>query len=366
MGCATDPKPPYVPPLPPPDFHVIDSDRINVAMAYISYIGETLRRVPNELQIIRERIKLIIPNIPVLTLDGKADWKVAWGPAVYTFADAEFQDNGMFVAQQISNPTNYIVAIRGTNFQAVLDWVFEDFNVLKMHDWKGDGNSAKISESTYEGVTILKHRLESNYYLTLNELNRDPAISLYEFLKSAAKDQKITVSFTGHSLGGALAPTLALMFKQEQGKPGGWDSQNNATVTSTSFAGATAGNKEFAKYSNQMMGSDMRRINNFHDVVPYAWNKNTMEQIEYLYQPEGLKLDFWLKLAVDEAIYFTKDKHYTQIEQSLPFNFPVTINKKIGKTFSKQMSYQHTHSYPIYILGAKDGLDLINAVNALK
>ena len=337
-GCATNPMPPHVQPIPPPDFQVTEGDKINVAIAYLSYIGETLRREPNELEIIRERIKLTISNIPVLTLNGKADWRVAWGPAIYTFEDAEYQDNGMFVAQQISNPTNYVVAVRGTNFQAVLDWVFEDFNVLEMHDWKGGDSSAKISEATHKGVSLLKHKLKSDYYLPLNELKPNPAILLSEFLKDAAKDQKINVIFTGHSLGGALAPTFALLFKQAQGKSDGWDSQTNATVKSTSFAGATAGNKDFAEHSNNLLGSDMRRIHNLHDVVPHAWNKKTMDQIEYIYQPAGLKLDFWLKILLDEVIYFTKDKHYTQIKESLPFTFPLTINKKIGKTFVDKMT----------------------------
>jgi hypothetical protein len=356
----------------PPDFKVAEADRVNLAMAYLSYIGETLRHEPGETNYIYERLKLAIPSIKALTrhendlpAHGKPDWKVVWGPAIYTFPLGEYQDNGMFVAQQISNPSNYIVAIRGTNYQAVLDWVFEDFNVLETHKWPQGKGSPKISEATHEGVKVLNDFLQPKSDIIDKKLPGE-GMTLKQFLTVAAQSNKIHVSFTGHSLGGALAPTLALLFKQEQGKPGGWDSQRNATVTSTSFAGATAGNKAFADYSNHLMGTDMRRIHNYHDVVPHAWNKKTMEQIEYLYQPDGLELGFLLKSLLNEVIYLTKDKHYTQIEQSLPFTWKVKKNKVIGKTFEDQMSYQHTHSYPLYILGKQEGKKLMDVVNALK
>ena len=67
----------------------------------------------------KEILKLIhgtIPKINVLTNSRhQPDWMIVWGPAVYTFPLTFLQDNMMFVAQQVSQPNNYVVAIRGTN-----------------------------------------------------------------------------------------------------------------------------------------------------------------------------------------------------------------------------------------------------------
>lgn len=365
MGCGAHCRthPPNKNPTTIVNFIPTDKDKTNLCMAYLSYIGEELVNAPRETNKILARINKTIPKIEQLSPDGNSDWKVVWGPAIYTFPIAIFQDNGMFVAQQISNPKNYIVAIRGTNFIAALDWMFEDFNVLFLHDWPAGRGSPKISAATHEGVKVLNDYLKPKSEKAGEKLPGE-GLTLKRFLTVAAKNTKINVSFTGHSLGGALAPTLALLFKQEQGQAGGWDSQNNATVTSTSFAGATAGNADFATYSDQEIGSVMRRIHDLNDVVPHAWNKNTMEQTKDLYLSSGIKMGKVTTLALDTTIEFTKDKCYTQINQSLPFTFSVA--KSNGDSYIKQMSYQHTHSYPLFILGHDQGTNLITLVNAKK
>jgi hypothetical protein len=335
------------------------TDKTNLVMAYLSYIGEQLVSPANETKTILARINKVMLEIPqVQDRKGKVDWKVVWGPAIYTFPLAEYQDNGMFVAQQISNPTNYIVAIRGTNFIAVLDWVFEDFDVLIQRDWNDGSGSPKISEATHEGVKVL------NDFLRPNPGMPGAGQSLKQFLTGVAQFTPINVSFTGHSLGGALAPTLALHFAQEQGKAGGWDPNKNSIVTSTSFAGATAGNEDFAKQTLKVMGQRMRRIHDTNDVVPHAWQTLSMYKIEDLYKSQGLKMDFAMKVALKGVIEFSKDKDYTQIDYSLPFNFP--IDRSHGDTYTAQMSYQHTHSYPVHMLGHIEGLKLITLVNENK
>lgn len=361
-GCsATSPVPPNPEdPLTAINFVPNNSDKTNLALAYLSYIGEDFVDPPHETNKIFYMIKHAISKTPqLLNTEGHPDWKIVWGPAIYTFELGIFQDNGMFVAQQKSNPDNYVVAIRGTNFIAVPDWIFEDFDVVIMRDWEAGKGSPKISAATNEGVWVLQEKMKP----TSNERRKKlpgEGLSLEEYLKNEANNnRKINVSFTGHSLGGALAPTLALYFKERQGQVGEWDSQNNATITATSFAGATAGNKDFASYSNHEMGSAMRRIHNLNDVVPHAWNQETMEQIKGLYQNQGLEMDLVLKLLLDTVIDVTKDKNYTQIEQSLPFRFPVNKKKDF---FLDQISYQHTHSYPLFILGSTDGHKLINLV----
>jgi hypothetical protein len=113
-----------------------------------------------------------------------------------------------------------------------------------------------------------------------------------------------------------------------------------------------------------MMGTSMRRIHDTNDVVPLAWNRTTMGWISSLYRHQGMELDFWMRVALDATIEFTKDKGYTQINQSFPFIF--AVDRSHGDTFASQMSYQHTHSYPMHLLGNIPCLNLINLVNANK
>ncbi|MGV7222638.1 MAG: lipase family protein [Nitrospinales bacterium] len=340
-------------------FAPTEADKVNLVMAYLSYIGEQLTDPKNETKIILNRINNVMNATPQLwgVRPNQSDWEVVWGPAIYTFFPAKYQDNGMFVARQKSNPANYIVAIRGTNFIAVLDWVLEDFDVLFTREWVGGSGSPRISEATHLGVYVLYDDLIPNPGLPGENQ------SLRTFLKAAAKDHPINVSFTGHSLGGALAPTLALLFAQDQGQAEGWDPNNHARISSTSFAGATAGNADFAAQSLKVLGKNMRRIQNMNDVVPHAWQTSTMNQLEGLYSSSGIEMPWEMKGFLKLAIDFTKDKDYTQINYSIPFTYDINKDKD---TYKAQMGYQHSYSYPLYLLGPKAGLNLINLVDANK
>ena len=241
------------------------NDKINVCMAFLSYIGETLKQDEHTAHTIYKQIHAAIPQLPPLLNGTSADWQIVWGPAIYTYPGVKEQDSGMFVVQQISNSTNYVLAIRGTNAKALEDWLKEDFDVLPMKDWSGC-KGAKISKATDNGIQLLLHKLTPDTGL--------PAAgqSITEFLQRISS-QPITISFTGHSLGGALAPTLALWFKEKQES---WDTKGHATISCTAFAGATAGNDTFADYSNTLFKDNpIRRIHDTNDIVPHAWNKES-------------------------------------------------------------------------------------------
>ncbi|NJL82711.1 MAG: hypothetical protein HC890_06655 [Chloroflexaceae bacterium] len=61
-------------------------------------------------------------------------WELVWGPVVDSF-DSE-SINTMFIARLVgSSPTQYVVAIAGTNGKSKFDWIFEDFSVFRTHSW---------------------------------------------------------------------------------------------------------------------------------------------------------------------------------------------------------------------------------------
>jgi hypothetical protein len=105
-----------------------------------------------------------------------------------------------------------------------------------------------------------------------------PGVTLFEFLEAAVSEASgpVEVVVTGHSKGGALAPTLALALAQSQGSehiPRGrrWDPHERATVHCYAYAGPTAGNAAFADLSDRVIGANCHRIANRLDMAPHAW-----------------------------------------------------------------------------------------------
>lgn len=341
----------------------IKADKVNICMAYLSYIGQNIVQGSDTENIVYQKIKAAIPKVESLLGDGgKPDWKIVWGPLIYTFPSAKLQDNCMFVAQQISEPKNYIVAVRGTNGKALQDWIREDFDVLLRRKWPGCAG-ARISEATYTGISKLrknKGTVRDGGDNTVGE-----RLTLTEFLEKQVTSQAINVTFTGHSLGGALAPTLALHFKQYQAE---WDSKKHSTVSCAAFAGATAGNKKFADFSNQIFAKNsIRRIHNCNDVVPHAWNSKTLAQIKTLYKDFGIKFPLTLHIVLFWVIFLTKCRRYTQIKQSISFAWDArkceqckqdSICQNPKHNFWTEALCQHVESYPIKILGAEQGIKL--------
>lgn len=317
----------------------------SLCMAYLAYTGELLT---GKKQSVEEQILLMIDStmkkIKPLQNSVFVDWRVVWGPAIYTLKYGELQDNMMFVSRRISEPVNYIVGIRGTNGTAWLDWLEEDLDVLEKVDWKlPAGKTAK-------GTPKISEATDTGFYALLNKMKPESGLpgsglDITAFLKTIVKNSKININFTGHSLGGALAPTLALWFKQSQGTASGWDPKGNASISITPFAGATAGNSDFATYSDRILGDSCDRIHNTNDVVPHVWTSKTIKEIPELYSSIGIipgKLKKWI---IDQVADIIID--YKQINNSNPFTFP--LNKEYD-SFTAQVSYQHVKSYPTYYM----------------
>lgn len=326
-------------------FQVTKERQIALSMAYLCYTGEKLldpskTETPIPLQIF-DLINKRMPTIPPLLDNGAVDWEIVWGPCVYTLPFAKLQDNMLFVTRQKSDPSNYVVATRGTNGSAVLDWLEEDFSVWEKVEWplpagiKVDG-IPKISTATHTGVDAL-----------LNKMVPIPNLpgageNVAAFLTKAAAAGKISVTFTGHSLGGALAPTLALWFKQSQHLPDQWDPAGNAAVTTIPFAGATAGDAAFAAYFNGLFGNGCDRIHNTLDIVPHAWQTSDLKELPGLYASAKIAMPEALKLVLDGVEWSVHD--YRQVEASDPFDGHIDVSKK---EYMEQALVQHVDAYPI-------------------
>lgn len=332
FGCVSSGSPGAAPPTAAPAIDVAKRQEM-AALAFLAYVGESLKGSDDEVeQILAPCLAAELSRQPLT----QHRWQLAWGPAVYKFALAELDDNMLYVARDSHDPAHLAIATRGTNAPAILDWLVEDFDVVDQVAWPvgQPPRGAKISKGTSEGLAILLRITPA--------AGPVPNQTLLEFL--AAEGQKLQptplrLDVTGHSLGGALSPTLALYLKDTQSS---WDPTGKATLAVAPLAGPTAGNKTFATYSDSRLGFDVDRLHNPLDVVPLAWNVGTMKTIPKLYPPPAranrLEAD-----VIRAACDLVRHKGYTQIAPRAPA-LPPQLNPT-ATTFAAQVGWQHTCGY---------------------
>lgn len=266
-------------------------------LAFLAYVGDNLTGpYPQVESRLHECLRKGL-------MEYASDWHLAWGPAVYHFPVTELADNMMYVVGNSKEfPTELVIVVRGTNPKALTDWLVEDFDVVDQVAWNAGPGQPKISKGASEGLTILQRMVPTT----------DPQSTLSQFLENimAASPGPIKVNLAGHSLGGALAPTLALSLYDSKAQ---WDPQGKASFAVYSLAGPTAGNADFASYYDSVLGKVTSRMWNPFDVVPLAWNHESMGKMADLYEPLTRANPIERGL-IDGLRSLVEDKGYTQIK----------------------------------------------------
>lgn len=270
-------------------------------------------------------------------------WTRVWGPAVYQAPGSSVADNVMYVARNDAAPPRLVVAIAGTNPASALDVLVEDFFVGTQVPWfygsSGPGAAPKISAGTFVGLSVLQH------------LRPGPAMpgagqTLSPFLAATTAD-KPTIVTAGHSLGGALAPAVALWLHDTQSA---WNAGGLATVGCEPSAGPTPGDAAFAAYYDTQLGARTTRLFNDIDIVPHAWNEVDLAAIPALYAP-ALPSDALVAALAALAGELALDGDYAQLAPSAPA-LAGTVNtaiidpsRPVFENFLAQALYQHTEEY---------------------
>jgi len=267
-------------------------------------------------------------------------WTRVWGPAVYQAPRSTVTDNVMYVARNNATPPQYVVCVAGTNFNSAFDVLIEDLFVGRQVPWfyGHPPSGAAIAAGTFIGLSVLQ-------VLTPGPAMPGAGQSLHDFLKGQTS-QPIQLITSGHSLGGALSPCVALWLLDTQRT---WDPQSRATISSEPSAGPTAGNAAFAQYYDGRLGPATTNIHNSIDIVPHAWNDTDLSELPNLYNPP-IAPDAVVDGLVAGARKLAEDGRYTQIETGLQLDGSVNTSivdpqRLPFENYLVQAGYQHIDAY---------------------
>ena len=330
--------------------------------------------------------KLINTYVNPAAQDG-AVWQIVYGPVAS--ADPKNPDtarNVLFVALNTTTNSDYVVATSGTTGGSPFDLFDEDVD-HSPGTFEVGADSFEISNGTINGLNVLLGLTDSNG----NYLIGNPAQN-NGFLPRIT-DGKINVTFTGHSLGGALCPALALtasylrdqtgMFsvpgsnnQPDSQTEGNWDPDLNATIRFLETAGPAVGGSDYiSRFSADNENINGVAIWNALDVVPHAWNNlqndggNIIEiyakpgadcKDGHSYEPSGLVLD-----GVNKAISHQVNS-YAQFNPVPAINGPFQcivlprgcIIPDENIYYLSEMLFQHLNAYAGYF----NTQDLLDAV----
>jgi hypothetical protein len=271
-------------------------------------------------------------------------WSVIWGPAVYQAPNSKIADNVMVVFQAgagSSIPGQIVAGIAGTNPYSAFDWVFEDFLVIVSTPWEtgNPGNlKPRISLGTAIGLSILKALVPGpGLPGASNTLNN--------FLDSTLTAPAL-LTISGHSLGGALSPAMALYLSDTKAA---WDPSGFATLACLPSAGPTSGNGDFASYYDAVLGNVTARVHNRLDVVPHGWESDDLVELPTIYSP-NIPATLELYSLLVAALAISASVGYTQIDTSTRLNGSINTqlidpSKSDCDNYIAQMNYQHVQAY---------------------
>jgi hypothetical protein len=272
--------------------------------------------------------------------------EIVWGPAIHlpdpakTAGIVKLSDALLFVCRDRGSG-EYFVVFRGTNTISAAEWVLQDFMVQKQVPWlevqPGPAPAeALVSEGT---ATALDMRRGLRPAAGLAGEGKSLAEALVSILE--ASPGPCAIHFTGHSLGGLLAPTMALWFLDYLEAEGRQDLSARLRLDVYAYAGPSAGNKAYADYLAARVPG-LRRYANPLDIAPRAWEPASMAELPGLYLP-AIKMQPVTSSLYRLCLGITKDKGYAQPGAAIPV--PARVVPAKAGLFLLEASYQHAVPY---------------------
>lgn len=258
--------------------------------------------------------------------------EIIWGPAIHKREIEIITESLMFMVKDLGRPSEYTVVVRGTNPLSFLSWIIQDFDVVTLLPWAGDGDERRISRGTYKSLVI--HRDET---IPARKVP-GAGTKIFDFIQDIVQKsrERVTFNFTGHSLGGLMSPTLALWIKEHLPE----ELAEKIDFHIFPFAGPTAGNRAFAEYADRSLTS-CRQYGNPLDIAVHAWNVESLKELQETYR-EYFQESSLLRKLLESVCERVKDKGYTQMrdKKQVPAEMMTGIKNPMV-----QAAFQHVFPY---------------------
>jgi Lipase (class 3). len=272
--------------------------------------------------------------------------EIAWGPALHQPnpdipGTATQRSDALALITRDFDTGEYFVIFRGTNTVSAVEWAMQDFMVQRMIPWSAIQRGAAPADAMIsEGAsTAIKMRLE----LAPGRGCTGEGESLAKALVRIVEDSngRCVMHFTGHSLGGLLAPVMALWLKDQLVLEGRQDLLDKLDLDVYSYAAPTAGNKSFASYLAYRV-PEQRRYACDLDVVPQAWQEDTIELMPEIYKP-SIEMELALRPLYNLCLSFARGKGYAQPMPRI--DVPSRVVRAKGDLYILEAAYQHMMPY---------------------
>lgn len=294
----------------------------------------------------------ILSDLGLALREAAAPWVPVWAALSAPYGSSPYGANLAYLAQNAADASQYAVAIRGTDFGNPTDKL-EDFEVQNPQPFVSGSGTVHVSEGAALGHSLITEAVGSHGNTLLEELTS----------RVKPGGEGATIFITGHSLGGALATMVAFYLKFS-----GFLPQANFQVYT--FAAPTAGLTDFAELFDSTFSGDSGlnsswRAHNAWDIVPQAWEKDTLSAIQDWYPQPGPAQNWEVRLGVEKIIKLPGDNPYQQ-----PAVNECVLNENNGQRdwttalkdpdalsptkadFEAQVGFQHDCNTYLYLMGA--------------
>jgi hypothetical protein len=272
--------------------------------------------------------------------------EIVWGPAVHQprpelpGSDSKLTDALVFICRDFDTG-DYSVVLRGTNTVSATEWLFQDFMVRNQVPWlKVQAGPAPpdalVSEGTATAVALRRDLRPETGEKGEGTSLEDELVGLIE-----RSQGRCVMRFTGHSLGGLLAPVMALWLVDHLDQIHRDDLTAKLDLEVYSYAAPTAGNRAFSAYLESRIHA-IRRYASPLDIAPMAWDESNMAGMPSTYEP-GIRMQGLTRSLYDLCRNLARGKGYAQPGPCISVPSRVVLTR--GGLFLLEAAYQHAAPY---------------------
>jgi len=313
-----------------------DMERRTVEMSFIALAGFWYTTPTDVESAVARLMERMLPR-----------FRIVWGPAAHQPAPelpgpaAKLSDALVFVCEDEDSGDHYVV-FRGTNTISPTEWLLQDFMVQKRIPWREvlpgsrAPEDALVSEGTANAIALRKD-------LRPGPGSAGEGVSLAAALLgiALASQGRCAMRFTGHSLGGLLAPAMALWFLDFLDAEGHRDLEARMDIEVYGYAAPTAGNRAFADYLSSRLEASRRYANGL-DVATLVWDEEAMRRMPGLYEPH-IRMSAFTKSLHSLCMALCEGKGYAQPGEAIPV--PARVIPARRNLFLLEAAYQHCIPY---------------------